>query len=186
MKKILVIAAAAFAALSAQAQNVLIGRVNTTELIQLAPEADAARATLNAQQKEAEDTYKAMAEEYQTKLTAYQQKQASWTPGIKETKEKELSDLGRRLQEFEQTIQQELSAQQQNLFSPIQQKALETVSKIAKEKGCVVVFDNQQAIYFDESKVVDLTADARKAMNIPESRTLEQLQKELQAQAQAQ
>ena len=49
----------------------------------------------------------------------------------------------------------------------------------------MVLFDASQAIYFDESKVLDITPDARKALNIPEGRTLESLQAELQAQAQA-
>ena len=59
------------------------------------------------------------------------------------------------------------------------------MNEIAKAKGLTVLFDASQALYFDESKVIDITADARKALNIPADRTLESLQAELQAQAQA-
>ena len=59
------------------------------------------------------------------------------------------------------------------------------MSDLAKAKGITILFDASQAIYFDESKVVDLTADARKALNIPAGRTLESLQAELQAKAEA-
>ena len=59
------------------------------------------------------------------------------------------------------------------------------VTKLAKAKGLTALFDVSQAIYFDETKVVDLTAEARKALNIPDGRTLESLQAELQAQAEA-
>ncbi len=47
------------------------------------------------------------------------------------------------------------------------------------------VFDTTSALYFDAATTIDITADARKAMNIPEGRTLEQLQQELAAEQQA-
>lgn len=183
MKKLFVIALAALATLSASAQQ--IGKVNFNELVMLMPDMDAAREVMSASQKEAEETYAAMAEEFQTKYTQYQQKQATWTAAIREAKEKELADINTRLQEFQQNISQELQQQQSQLTAPIQEKANKAVTDLAKAKGVTVLFDVSQAIYFDESKVVDLTAEARKALNIPEGRTLESLQAELQAQAQA-
>ena len=183
MKKLFVIALAALASLTLQAQT--LGRVNFNELVMLMPEMDQAREVIQASQKEAEETYSAMVEEYQGKATQYQQKQASWTAAIRESKEKELYEIQNRIQEFQNSISQELQQQQAQLTAPIQEKANKAVTELAKAKGIVVLFDVSQAIYFDESKVVDLTADARKALNIPDSRTLESLQAELQAQAQA-
>ncbi|MBP5483788.1 MAG: OmpH family outer membrane protein [Bacteroidales bacterium] len=183
MKKLFVIALAAFATLTAGAQQ--LGKVNFQELVMLMPEMDAARETMAASQKEAEETYSAMVEEYQGKMSQYQQKQASWTAAIRESKERELMEIQNRIQEFQQSISQELQQQQSQLTAPIQEKAGKAVSEIAKAKGLTVLFDASQALYFDESKVVDITADARKALNIPEGRTLETLQAELQAQAQA-
>ena len=184
MKKLFVIALAAFATLSVSAQT--LGRVNFQELVMLMPEMDAARETMAASQKEAEETYSAMAEEFQSKYTQYQQRQATWTAAIREAKERELTDINTRLQEFQQTISQELQQQQAQLQAPIMEKAQKAVQEIAKAKGITVLFDATSALYFDESKVVDITPDARKALNIPADRTIESLQAELQAQAQAQ
>ena len=183
MKKIFVIALAAFATFTLSAQT--IGKVNFNELVMLMPEMDTAREAINASQKEAEETYSAMVEEYQGKMSQYQQKQASWTAAIRESKERELMEIQNRIQEFQQSISQELQQQQNQLTAPIQEKAAKAVNDIAKAKGITVLFDVSQALYFDESKVIDLTADARKALNIPADRTLESLQAELQAQAQA-
>ena len=169
MKKLIVIALAAFATFTLSAQT--LGKVNFNELVMLMPEMDTAREAINASQKEAEETYSAMVEEYQGKMNQYQQKQASWTAAIRESKERELMEIQNRIQEFQQSISQELQQQQKN--------------EIAKAKGLTVLFDASQALYFDESKVIDITADARKALNIPADRTLESLQAELQAQAQA-
>ena len=183
MKKLFVIALAALATLTASAQT--IGKVNFTEIMMLAPEMDAARETIAASQKEAEETYAAMVEEYQGKMNQYQQKQATWTAAIRESKERELMEIQNRIQEFQQSISQELQQQQNQLQAPIQEKANQVITEIAKAKGITVLFDVSQALYFDDSKVIDITPDARKAMNIPEGRTLETLQAELQAQAEA-
>ncbi len=170
--------------LTASAQ-LKLARVNFTELYQLSPAADEARAQMNVAQKEAQETFQSMYEEYQTKAQEYQQKQATWTPAIKESKERELGDIQNRLQEFQQSIQQELAAQEQQLYNPIIEAAREVVNKLAQEGGYAVVFDASQYIYASETLCKDLTPDAKKALNIPAERTLESLQQELQAQAQA-
>mgnify|MGYP003531716346 FL=1 len=69
-------------------------------------------------------------------------------------------------------------------MAPIQKKAVEAVNKLAKEGGYIYVFEQGSLLYFDASQSTDLTPAARKALNIPASRTLESLQQELQAQAQ--
>ncbi len=184
MKKLFVVALAALATLSASAQQ--MGRVNFNELVALMPEMDAARATITASQKEAEETYAAMVEEYQGKATQFQQKQASWTAAIRESKERELYDIQNRIQEFNNNISQELQQQQAQLMAPINEKASKAVQDIAKARKLLVVFDESQALYFDESAIVDITPEARKALGIAPDRTLEALQAELQAQTQQQ
>lgn len=184
MKKIFAIAAMALLTLTASAQK--LARVNFNELVMLCPDMDAAREVMNASQKEAEETNASMVEEYQSKLTQYQQKQAQWTPAIRESKERELMEIQNRIQQFQQSVAQELQEQQANLIAPIQEKAQKAVQDLAKAQGITVVFDASSALYFDETAVVDLTPAARLAMGIPEGRTIEQLQQELAAQAQAQ
>ena len=59
------------------------------------------------------------------------------------------------------------------------------VSELAKAKGVAGVFEKSSLLYIDETQMVDLTPDARVALNIPEGRTLETLQAEMQAKMQA-
>jgi len=183
MKKILIFAVMAFVSAAAFAQP-KFAHVNFQELYQLMPEADQARATMTATQNEAMDTYQTMIEEYQTKATQYQQKVSTWTQTVRESKEKELADMQQRIAEFEQSIQQELAAQQNELMAPLVQKAQEAVSSLAKAGSYIYVFDTSQMLYIDPAQSTDLTPAARKALNIPEGRTLETLQAELQAAAQ--
>ena len=184
MKKIVLFAAMALVTMTGFAQP-KFAHVNFTELVQLMPEADQAREAMNASQKEASETFQSMYEEYQTKMQQYQQKASTWTPAIKDSKEKELAGIQQRLEEFNQTIQQELQQQQQQLMAPIYQKAQEAVEKIAKAGGYIYVMDQSSFLYLDPAQSVDITPEARKALNIPDGRTLETLQAELQAAAEA-
>ena len=135
MKKLVLIAAMAFVLVAAFAQK--FAHVNFQELVYLMPEMDAARETMNASQQEAQETFQVMVDEYNSKMSQYQQKASTWTAAILESKQKELADIEQRVQEFQQSIQMELQQQEQNLMAPIQQKAQETVAKLAKEGGYI-------------------------------------------------
>lgn len=185
MKKTFLIALMALVSFTGFAQN-KFAHVNFQEIWQLAPEADKARETMAASSKEAQETYQAMVDEFNTKYQAYQQKSASWTDAIRATKEKEITDIQQRIQEFQQTISQELQQQEQELYAPIIKKAQDAVNELAKKNGCIYVFDVTSLLYVDDSQSIDLTPEARKAMGIPADKTIESLQAALQAQAQAQ
>ena len=184
MKKIMIIAAIAFVSVSAMAQP-KFAHVNFSELVQLMPEMDAAREQSEAASREAQETYQAMIEEFQSKYQQYEQKQASWTAAVKQQKEKELGEIQNRIQEFEAAIQQDMQQLQNQLMAPIYQKAQETVNTLAKNAGYIYVFDASQVLYIDSAQSSDITAAARKALDIPEDRTIESLQAELQARAAA-
>lgn len=179
------IAAVASVCMAANAQTTKFAHINFQEIIQLMPEMDSARVQSDAASKEASETYQAMVEEFQTKYQQYDQKQASWTPAVRESKQKELAEIENRINEFQQAIQQDLQQLQNQLMAPIYQKAQETINNIAKAGGYVFVFDMSSVLYVDPAQSTDITAEARKALGIPEDRTIESLQAELQAKAQA-
>ncbi|MBR2127465.1 MAG: OmpH family outer membrane protein [Bacteroidales bacterium] len=185
MKKIFLIAAMAVMSVAASAQNFKWAYVDFNEIIMLMPEMDSARATMEENQKTNEEILMAMYEEYQTKTQQYQQKAESWTPAIRESKEKEIMEIQARLEQTQQSLQQELQQLQQNLQAPIYEKAQNTVNELAKAKGMAVVFEKGSLLYLDPAQGTDLTPEARKALGIAEGRTLETLQAELQAKAQA-
>ena len=79
----------------------------------------------------------------------------------------------------------QLQQTQQTLQMPILEKAQGVVNELAKAKGVAYVVDRASLLYVDEAQGVNLTPEARVKLNIPEGRTLETLQAELQAKAQA-
>jgi outer membrane protein len=185
MKKIIMIAAMAVMSVAAMAQDFKFGYVDFNEVIMLMPEMDEARATIEENQKTNEEILMTMYNEYETKMQQYQQNNATLTPAVREMKEKELMQLEQNLQQNQQVLQQELQQLQQQLQAPIYKKAQDTVNELAKAKGLALVFEKNSLLYLDPAQGVDLTPEARTALNIPADRTLEQLQQEMQAKAQA-
>ena len=149
------------------------------------PEMDSVRVQLEAQEKETYETLGAMYEEYQTKAQQFQQKEATWTPAIRESKENEIMEIQARLEQTQQSLQQELQELQNSLQAPIYEKAQNTINELAKAKGVAAVFEKSSLLYVDAAQLIDLTPEARTALNIPEGRTLETLQAEMIAKQQA-
>lgn len=149
--------------------TVKFGRINSEELIALMPERDSAFIKLDKLQKELQENMEALQNEFQTKYATYQQKQATWTAALLETKQRELQDLQNRYQQLQQSAPQDFQSEQQKLLTPVYQKANETIKALGKENGCAFVFDlSTGAIpYFDEAQSIDLLPLARKKLGIP-------------------
>ena len=106
------------------------------------------------------------------KVEQYQQKSSTWTPAVRESKERELTEMGQRINDFQQSIQVELAQMQQNLMLPIYQKASEAVNKVSKAKGLSFVFNSTSLLYYDPAQGTDLTADLKKELGIPADKVL--------------
>ncbi|MBK9523660.1 MAG: OmpH family outer membrane protein [Bacteroidetes bacterium] len=94
-----------------------------------------------------------MTVEYQTKLQSYQSKADSMPEAIRTTKEKELTDLGNRIQDFQQTAQESIQKKKEELYGPILKKAEDAIKDIAKEKAYSYIFDTSlgSVIFAQES-----------------------------------
>mgnify|MGYP000014378388 CR=1 FL=1 len=143
MKKILLAVAIVLSVVSvsfAQSTN-KFGHINSQELMSLMPESQTIRTELEAYAKQLETQMQAMATEYQSKMTEYQTNEATWSALIKDSKAKEIADLERRITEFQQNAQQDLSAKEQSLIEPIIKKAQDAIDAVAKANGYTYVFD---------------------------------------------
>ncbi len=88
-------------------------------------------------------------------------------PAIRERKTRELSDYQQKIQQFEQTADQDLQKMQYDLMSPILQKIRTAIEAVGKEGGYSLVQnkDAQIILYYD-SPVVDITNDVKAKLGI--------------------
>ena len=66
------------------------------------------------------------------------------------------------------------------------EQRLRTAAEIAKAGGYIYVVDLSTPLYVDDTQSVDITREVRRSLGISDDKTLEALQAQLQAQAQAQ
>ena len=166
-----VLAAAAMMPTKASAQK--LGHINSQEIVALMPERDAALKELQAFGKELSETISSMQTDFNTKLQEYNDKKATWNESIIKTKEDELNSLGQRIQQFQQTAEQDCSTRQESLLSPVMKKAQEAIDKVAKAQGIAYVIDlsSGAVIYIDEANTVNLLPLVKAELGIPASKT---------------
>ena len=125
---------------SAEAQNKL-GYINSNELLSIMPESSAMQEELQSYAKGLESSLAAMQAEGEKKLTDYQQNEASMSDLVKQDKVRELESIQQRILEFQQNAQESLAAKEQELITPILEKARNAIEDVAKEGNFTYIFD---------------------------------------------
>lgn len=103
--------------------------------------------------------YKKMAEEFKAKLAKYDAEAATVTEAVNGERQKEVSDMQKRIQEFGQNAQKELQQKQEDITKPIYEKVRVSIQKVGKAKGFQYVLDSSSLLLADGP---NLTADVKK------------------------
>jgi outer membrane protein len=157
------------AGLSGMAQNLKFGHISSDELIQSLPEFDSASVKLEKFRKELVNALELMSVELNNKTDTYSKESKNLTEIVKQTKEQEIMDMQRRIQEFQTTAQQKLQDQQAELFQPIMAKVDKAIKDVGKENGFVYIFTVGQGsalVYFDETKSTNVMALAKAKLGL--------------------
>lgn len=118
-----------------------IGHVDLTKIMESLPERDTAAAVLQRETKEVQATYDEMTVVYNKLLDDYEKGKSTFSDLVKKTKEAELLDKEKRIQEFEQNAQANLQKRNTELVQPILDKVLKAVNKVAAENGFTYILD---------------------------------------------
>ncbi len=122
-------------------KNYKFGHINSQELMAMMPETDSAQAALQDYAKKLEDQLDVMNVEYNKKLQEYLAERDNLTELIKQAKEQDLNDLQTRIQNFQQSAQQDMQQRQSELMQPIVEKAQNAIQTVAKENDFIYIFD---------------------------------------------
>jgi outer membrane protein len=109
-----------------------------------------------------------MSVELNNKSDAYNKESKNLTDLVKQTKEQELIDLNRKIQEFQSNAQENLQNKQIELFQPIYTKVDKAIKDVGKENGFLYVFDVAKGslLYFDETKSTNVMPLAKTKLGI--------------------
>jgi outer membrane protein len=103
--------------------------------------------------------YKKMAEEFKAKLAKYDAEAATVSEAMNGERQKEVTDMQKRIQEFGQNAQKEVQQKQEDITKPIYEKVRASIQKVGKAKGFQYVLDGSSLLLADGP---DITNDVKK------------------------
>jgi outer membrane protein len=130
-----------------------IAHINYDSLLAHMPEMDSIRKVAGDFVKQLESQLTAMQNELQTKYADYQAHEKDYTDLIKNVKQKELQDLQQRIQDFQQSAQQEIQKKNETLTKPVNEKARKAIKEVAMKLGYKMVLDTglENVLYCEPS-----------------------------------
>ncbi len=147
-------------------KGVKVGHINSNDLLTAMPERTAVQKELEDYASQLKVTLDAMRKEYETKVGEFQSKQDVMTDIIKDTKIKEITDLEKRITDFQQTAEADLQKKEQDLLQPIIDKAKTAINDVAKENGFTYILDSSVGVVLYSIDSDDILPKVKKKLGI--------------------
>jgi outer membrane protein len=161
-KAVLVLAAVACtSALSAQK----IAHLSLDSLVSLMPESKIAKDVAQNYLKSLEAEVATMSEEFQKKYTDYMAAGENMSELVRKTKEEELTQMQRRIEDFRAQAQQDYQKKYGELTAPIMDKAKKGIEAVAKEGGYKYVLDTSMGNVLYSEPAEDILMAVKKKLD---------------------
>lgn len=133
---------------SAQAK---IAYVSVDEVVQLMPEYKKAMGELAQYDSSLQITYAETVKELNRKDSIFRADSAKWSPALRSANREQMKKLFTDLQGFEQSYQQQMQQKQEELMTPVAQKANTLISDVAKSSGYTYVFRKEALLVYPDA-----------------------------------
>lgn len=161
-----ILALIAGTSVNVSAQTTKIGYIDFNGLIQAMPGIDSVKTKLQTYQQTLSDQMDKMRTEFENKYLDYQSQSATMSELIKQTKEKELSDLQSRIDAFSQKAQTDLQAKQEELLKPVIDKARGAIKEVAKENKFTYILNSIEDVVLYSEPADDVLPLVKKKLGI--------------------
>ena len=154
------------AATNASAQK--FGYIDVNEVLMKMPGLDSVQIKLEKFQNELLGQLEIMQVEQNKKLDEYQKSAGTMSDAVKQDKEKEITNLGQRIQEFSQQAEADLAAEQEKLLNPLLDQIEAAIEKVSKANDIIAVYNIgiPSLAYYDKSVMTDVAPLVKKELNI--------------------
>ena len=143
-----------------------IGHINSNELLSAMPERAKIQKDLETYANDLRSTLETMRKEYETKIKEFQGKQDVMTEVIKNSKIKEITDLEKRITEFQQTAEADLQKKEEELLQPVIDKAKDAINAVAKEGSYTLVLDSSVGVVLYSVEGDDILPAVKKKLGL--------------------
>jgi outer membrane protein len=145
-----------------------IGHINSNELLMAMPERAQIETEIQNHAKQLESQLLAMQRELETKYQDFQAKEKLMSESIREDKIKELTSLETRLNDFQESAQNDLQKKEKALTEPLIAKAKNAIETVAKENGYTYIIDSGIGfiLYIDKTTASDIMPLVKKQLGL--------------------
>ena len=151
------------------AQEFKFGHIEREELIVSLPDYDTAVARLERLSRDLSNALEIMQVEFNNKFYNYEREAANLLDVVRQDREQELQNLNNRIQEFQQTAQQQWQERNAELFQPIVERVDRAIRDVGRENGFTYIFVVGQGStvgYFDEVRSIDVSSLVRTKLGV--------------------
>lgn len=145
---------------NAKAQN-NFAHINTQQLLSEMPEVIAVNKELENLETQYTNELDSSVKEYQTKAQTYAADAENQSDLINQQRSRELESMQQNIAEFRQTASLELQKKQNELMTPLMEKARNAIEKVASAQGYDYVLDSSPGGSVIVSNGKDLIADVK-------------------------
>ncbi|MCH5319916.1 MAG: OmpH family outer membrane protein [Paramuribaculum sp.] len=145
--------------------QVKFGVVDTQPIIQDLPDMKEAQAQLEASNNKLQEEFKLLEEEFNKLYKEFQALGEDTPATIRERRQNDLQEKHQKIQQFQQTAEQDLQRQYEQLMAPIQQKIQNAITAVGQENGFTFIFEKGVPLYVGKD-VVDATSLIRAKLGL--------------------
>lgn len=155
------------ARLAAQdAQQLKIGYVNTTELLESLPEKKEATASLEDMNKKYKDELALMQNDYNKKYSDFITYQNTMGDNIKLRRMQELTELEKNINDFIKVAQADVENHEKQLIAPLRELLKKAINEVGVENNITCIYDTASpSVLFLTPNAIDLNDAVRKKLN---------------------
>lgn len=136
------------------------GTVDVQSILTAMPEVTEMNTQLETASKKYDEEFKKLVEEYNKKMTEFQNLAKDTPESIKERRVAEMQEYEQKINQFRQTAQQDLQRQQEQLMAPIEEKLQKAIETVGTEGSFTFIFQNAMPTYVGKD-VIDVTPSVK-------------------------
>lgn len=143
--------------------------VNLEEIFKAMPESATMQSQIADASKRYEEEFQKLREEVDKLYADYQtlQNDPNTPESIKERRVQDIRERAAKLDQFQNTAQQDLARLSEQLSAPIQQKMTDAIKAVGQEGGYTFIFPSEPSlILYQGADVVNITADVKTKLGI--------------------
>ena len=122
-------------------ENLKIGHVNIQEIVQQLPVTDSIQTVLKKEADDMEKLFNEMLQEHDANVKKFDTEKNSYSEFVRNSKESDLMEMATKIQNYQQTANQQLQRRNMELIQPVYGKINNAIEKVALRNSLTYVLD---------------------------------------------